>query len=67
MRIAKISNLMKVTLEFTVPMDFPDDLGAVMSESPGCYFDLKMLSIDRMQVDENLIYWQIQSISSQEI
>ena len=50
---------MRVTLEFTVPMDFPDDLGAVIGEAPGCYFDLKLISIDRMQVDENLIYWQI--------
>ena len=59
MRIAKISNLMRITLEFTVPMNFPDNLDTVIREAPGCYFDLKFISIDRMQVDENLIDWQI--------
>ena len=54
-----MSNLMRITLEFTVPMNFPDNLDTVIRDAPGCYFDLKLITIDRMQVDENLIYWQI--------
>ena len=67
MRITKISNMYGVTIKFTVPMNFPDDFATIIGESPRCYLDLRLISIDRMQVDKNLLDWQIKSVSSKEI
>ena len=57
MRITKISNMYGVTIKFTVPMNFPDDFVKIIGDSLGCYLDLRLISIDRMQVDKNLIDW----------
>ena len=69
-RISKISSDWKLSLKFTMPIQFPDELRESINairKTPNAPIDVLMISSKNDKKDENLTDWSISKLSSTEI
>ena len=75
MRVSRITNNRRFDLEFTNEMNFPgiaefkilNEGRRLESGKKKVYLDIKMISVENEVLDENLVSWSIESVSSRKI